>query len=74
MNRIQGFERVIGVVLRGGSYFPSNHKSEEKWNEVFLHGKMIPKAILHQEGFRWFRDHAREMGYKVLVCQRGLNR
>jgi hypothetical protein len=74
MKRIKDFSKVIGIIGRGGSFFPSNPPSEVKWQAVFEAVGVKAQSLLNREGLRWFRDRAKEQGFKILVIERGLNR
>ena len=74
MKRIKDFTKVIGIVGRGGNFHPSNEAMTDKWNLIFSAQGLKPQVFVDQAGLRWFRDRATEMGYKLLVITRGINR
>lgn len=74
MKRIKDFTKVIGIIGRGGNYHPSNEAGERKWQAVFAANGVKPQTFVGIDGLRWFRDRAAEMGYKILVINRGINR
>jgi len=74
VKRIKDFSKVIGIIGRGGNFFPSNESSTEKYNQVFGRLNMTPQHLLDRNGLGWFKEQAERQGYKILVIIRGVNR
>lgn len=78
MKRIKDFSKVIGIVGRGGRYYPSNEKSESKTilllQDYFLHPIKPSEINFDRNGLESFRVFAKERGFQVVVIERGLNR
>lgn len=79
MKKIKNFSKVIGIVLRGGIYGPSNELSEQKIRNVYaLELGLVDSGrnplTMSAAGFGTFEQIAAKHGYKVMVIQRGLNR
>lgn len=67
--------KTIGVIKRGGSYSPSNERSEEKWNDAFSRTGYWPApATIDDDMMPLFMDITKKCGYKVRIIQRGLFR
>jgi len=74
MKRIKDFTKIIGIVGRGGQFHPSNEVMDRKWQAVFAANGLKPQVFVDRTGLRWFRDRAMEMGFKLFVIERGINR
>lgn len=75
MKRIKDLSKAIGIVGRGGRYFPSNEKSQEKISRVERACMGFDcVADWDRRGLELFKAMARGQGYTVIVIERGLNR
>lgn len=77
MKKIKDWGKVIGVIGRGGTFFPSNERSNEKALAVYSQHLVDPihkPLFWDRQTLEHFRTAAKACGYSVMVIQRGLNR
>lgn len=70
------FSKTIGMIKRGGMFSPSNERSEAKAREVLDRCGYEKNHPLNFDAkdVVMFREHAKLMGFKLYVHERGLNR
>lgn len=76
MKKFKDLSKVIGLVGRGGRFFPSNERSEEKLHQVFdAAGVPKPYAVTYgREELKLIKQLVGAAGFGLMVIERGLNR